>query len=341
MRAWRTLIFRYFCLMLLLGCSAAPDSPSRISQISTKESGATELNQAILSFASTLSRASEDYVIGPEDGLQVTLYNVDVDTRTPRIVTLRVSYQGFITLPLIGEVKVSGMSPSGVEKDLQKRYEKYIFNPQVAVLVTDYKQQISLIGAVLKAGTIPLTGPKTVIEILAMAGGVSDKAGTQVHIYRQGETGRESHIIDLAVLTDNASFINASNAGLITKPVQPGDIINVPIAGSFFVDGAVRGPGAYPLGRRYTLTQAILAAGGVDREMYSSDVSIHRRRGRGDLQTLSFDLDAISTGTTADPQIEADDVIVVPVSTAKYLWNRYLYSIVLGGVSIKSMVPFK
>jgi polysaccharide export outer membrane protein len=303
-------------------------------------SSSDEINRALASLAGTTALAAGDYQIGPEDLLQITLYNVDADTRTPRVVSLRVSQQGMISLPLIGDVKVSGLSPSGLEKELQKKYEKYIYNPQVGVLVADYKQQISLIGAVAKAGPMPLTGPKTVIEILANAGGVTDKAGTQVHIYRQGPNGRETHVIDLTVLTDNASFINASNAGLINMPVQPGDIINVPVAGTFFVDGAVRSPGAYPLGRRYTLTQALLAAGGIDREMSSSDVMIFRRKGSGgELQSLAFNFDEISTGSAVDPQVAADDVIVVPISTAKYLWNKYLYSIVLGGVSIRSLVP--
>ena len=89
-------------------------------------------------------------------------------------------------------------------------------------------------GAVQKAGVFDLTGPKTVIDILSMAGGVSDKAGTQVHIYRQGPSGRESRVIDLLALASNASLITASNASVITMPVQAGDVINVPPAGMFF-----------------------------------------------------------------------------------------------------------
>src|ERR1044071_6536818 len=172
-----------------------------------------------------------------------------------------------------------------------------------------------------------------------MAGGVTEKAGNQVHIYRQGPNGRESHIIDLSVLTDNATFINASNAGLITMPVQGGDVINVPPAGTFFVDGAVKTPGPQALGLRYTLSQALVSAGGIDRELASSQAFSYRLKGPGQLDTLAFDLDAIQSGSAADPQIQPDDVIVVPISTAKYLWNRYLYNIVLGGVSIRSFVP--
>ena len=180
-------------------------------------------------------------------------------------------------MPLIGDIKVAGLTPSGLERELKRQYDKYIYNPQVGVLVTEHRQRVSVIGAVSKTGVLDLTGPKTVIEILAMAGGVTDQAGTQVHIYRQGPNGRESHVIDLLVLANNASLINADNAGLITMPVQPGDIINVPPAGMFFVDGAVKAPGSYPLGRRYLLSQALARAGGVDRDLYSADITIFRR----------------------------------------------------------------
>ena len=54
------------------------------------------------------------------------------------------------------------------------------------------------------------------------------------------------------------------NPGLVNMPVQAGDVINVPQSGMFFVDGAVRKPGSYPLTQSYTLTQALAIAGGAD-----------------------------------------------------------------------------
>jgi len=256
---------------------------------------------------------------------------------TPRTLSIRVSQQGIIALPLLGEIKVSGMTASEVENVLRKAYEKYIYNPQVGVFVAEYKQRVSVIGAAVKTGVFELTGPKTVIDMLAMAGGVTDKAGTQVHIYRQGPNGRETHVIDLLALSSNASLINAGNAGLITMPVQAGDVINIPPAGTFFVDGAVRKPGPYPLGRRYSLSQALATAGGVDPELNSSDITIFRRKGSSGMEPMSVDYAAVMAGSAVDPQIEEDDVIVVPMSTAKYLVRRFIGSLV-DGISIGSFV---
>ena len=307
-------------------------------QAEPANSAAAEVNRGLAMLAQTTTPSSADYQIGPEDLLQITLYNVDADTRTPRVVNLRVSNQGLISLPLIGEIRVSGLTPSGLEKELQKRYEKYIYNPQVGVMVSDYRQQVSVMGAVLKPGSFPLTGPKTVIDILGIAGGVTDRAGTQVHIYRQRPNGRETYVIDLLALANNATLINAGNVDLITMPLQGGDIINVPPAGMFFVQGAVKSPGSFPLGRRYSLTQALATAGGVDPDLSnSSEITIFRGKGASTMQPLTVDLHAILDGSASDPPIEADDVIVVPISSVKYVYYRVFGTVLGWGLSIGSI----
>jgi polysaccharide export outer membrane protein len=113
-------------------------------------------------------------------------------------------------------------------------------------------------------------------------------------------------------------------------------MINVPEAGMFFVDGAVHKPGSYALGRRYSLSQALATAGGVNIELYSDEISILRRRAPGDFETIALSLDAVISGSVPDPQIQPDDVIVVPTSTPKYLVKRFIGTL-LGGVSIGAL----
>jgi polysaccharide biosynthesis/export protein len=126
---------------------------------------------------------------------------------------------------------------------------------------------------------------------------------------------------------------------LIAMPVQPGDIINVPIAGTFFVDGAVKKPGSYPLGRRYSLMQALTAAGGLDRDLYSSDITIFRQGASG-AKPINVDLSGILGGSTVDPEIEADDVILVPINTAKYVYFKILGQIMGWGTSIAGVAAW-
>lgn len=329
-------------IVILLG-SCGPTSlqtdPAKNLKYKAPEPSVVEINQTLATLAMSMGSSATDYQLGPEDLVQITMYNVpDNEGRaTPRTLSVRVSHEGKISLPLIGEIGVSGLTISGLEKNLTTRYAKYILNPQVGVLVTEYRQRVSVIGAVQKSAVFELTGPKTVIDILAMAGGVTDRAGTQVHIYRQGPKGRESFVIDLMVLASNASLITADNAGLITMPVQAGDVINVPLAGMFFVDGAVKRSGPYPLGRRYSLTQALATAGGVDAELNSSEVTIFRRKGTSGMEQIAVDLDSVMAGTATDLQIEADDVIVVAMSGAKYFVKRFVGTIV-SGLSVGSFV---
>jgi polysaccharide export outer membrane protein len=335
------IIIRSVMAILLVSCgtTSTQTDPTKNSNYMTPQPNVSEINQTLATLAMSMGSHSTDYQIGPEDLVQITMYNVpDGEGRaTPRTLSVRVSQEGKISLPLIGEIGVSGLTLSGLEKELATRYAKYIRNPQVGVLVTEYRQRVSVIGAVQKSAVFELTGPKTVIDMLAMAGGVTDRAGTQVHIYRQGPKGRESYVIDLMVLASNASLITADNAGLITMPVQAGDVINVPLAGTFFVDGAVRKAGPYPLGRRYSLTQALATAGGVDPELNSSDITIFRRKGTSGMEQIAVDLDSVMAGTAPDIPIEPDDVIVVPLSGAKYFVKRFIGTIV-SGISVGSFV---
>jgi hypothetical protein len=74
-------------------------------------------------------------------------------------------------------------------------------------------------------------------------------------------------------------------------------------------------------------------AGGVDPELNSNDISIFRRQGPGEIQTIALNLSEVMNGSVADPQIQPDDVIVVPMSTPKFLVKRFVGSLI-GGMSI-------
>src|SRR5262245_3324201 len=124
---------------------------------------------------------------------------------------------------------------------------------------------------------------------------------------------------------------------MISMPVKADDVINVPAAGTFFVDGAVRKPGPYPLGHRLSVTQALATSGAIDTEISSPDIQIFRRKGVSEMQPITVDFDALIAGSGVDPQILADDVIIVPVSSAKWLVKRFVGSLV-SGIGIGSFV---
>jgi polysaccharide export outer membrane protein len=237
---------------------------------------------------------------------------------------------------------VKGKTPGEVEQELANRYKKYIRNPQVGILITEYRQRASVMGAVQKPGVFELSGPKSVIDLVALAGGITEKAGNQVHVYRHDKEGkRQSFVIDLMALANPAGqHIDPKSAEIINLPVQAGDVINVPQAGMFFVDGAVGKPGSYPLGRHYTVTQALATAGGVDPELADySAIAIYRRQGPTKVETISVDLDKIRAGGAQDVTVQPDDVVIVPMSTGKYIVKRFIGTLI-GGFSGGSVSSF-
>jgi len=322
------------CLALSLSsCATAPER--RMVPSSTGLSGgtSTEINQALVTLAAQTSASSTSYQIGPEDLLQITLFNIpESEGRvTPRLVTVRVNQNGSVMLPLLGEITVKGLTISALERVLRERYDRFIHNPQIGILVTEFRQRVSVIGAVQRPGMVELTGPKTLIDVLALAGGLTEKASSQVQVYRNTTEGRQNYVIDLLFLSNSSRLTNAEQTELVSMPMQVGDIVNVPQAGTVFIDGAVKNPGSYSIPRRYSLTQALVLAGGVEYDLADySGATIFRRRNQGEVQSIPANLNEIQAGNAPDPQIEPDDVIVVPVSPAKFFVKRFVGTIISG-----------
>lgn len=325
-----TFIVRLLPLLLaaLLGAGCAGTSRSQSTLVGQTAAPpvAAQINSALASTASAGAASTADYRLGGDDLLEITLFNIPEPRAgiISRRTEVRVTHGGMITLPLLGDIPVAGLTPSDLERVLRERYDEHLYNPQVGVQVREYRgQRISVLGAVRNPGVFQLTGPNTLADLLALAGGITERAGSQVHIYRQQGEGRQTYVVDLLTL--------ASHPGLVNMPVQPGDLISVPQTGMFFVDGAVGRPGSYPLNQPHTLTQALAVAGGITEALadYGS-VAIFRRGDTLEAGRISVNLKEILAGRAADPQIDANDVIVVPVSTAKYIVERFLGTIGLG-----------
>jgi len=324
--------FSYLPLVVFcLSCSAAPSSgPPLLPPGSASPSPAlAQVNQLIAAAAAQGPPAAADYRIGPEDMVRITLFNIpEGEGRvTPRTVEIRVSQQGVITLPLLGEVTVAGLTATELEQVLRQRYDRYMRDPQVGVFIVDYRsQRVAVMGAVRNPGVFQLSGPKTLLDVLAMANGVADNAGRQIHLRRQSQGQREDYIIDLDNFTRNPE----ANIEALNMLVQGGDLVNVSLAGSFFVDGAVFRAGSFVLDRPYTLTKALATAGGVNFELAkTSAITIFRRQGTT-MEPILVNLDEIKAGKAIDPPIEAEDVVSVPVSAAKYFVKRFVGVIVTG-----------
>ena len=323
----RTFICSVLAPVLLSACASTTSQSQRVDAPLSPPSIQAEINQAITVAAGrTPIVAATDYRLGPQDSVEITLFNVPSDEQgvTPRTTTMRISQEGKIVLPLLGVIPVAGLTTTDLESELRSRYKTYLQDPQVGVLVKEFhSQRVSIIGAVQRPGMYELTGPKTLLDLLAQAGGVNDRASHYVHLLRSAQSEAQRHVIDLRELVRGSSRLNVA--------VQANDVVEVPRAGTFFVDGAVTKPGAYPLERPYTLTQALATAGGLNhKEAKLEDVMIFRHRDFMPPESILVRVPEVLAGTAPDPPVEANDVLFVPTSMPKVLVNRLINALGMG-----------
>ena len=136
-------------------------------------------------------RVVDDYIIGPSDVLAI---NVWKDTELTRTVTVRPD--GKISLPLVGELEVSGLTAPGVQRLIVQRLTEYVSNPQVTVMVQEVKSQTYVIvGKVGKPGSYELGKPTTVLEAIAIAGGLVEFAkASNIRIIRRVNASKSEEL---------------------------------------------------------------------------------------------------------------------------------------------------
>ena len=228
------------------------------------------------------SPAAAEYQIGPEDILKVTVYGHEDLTQT-----VVVQSDGTFVFPLIGRIKGGDLSPKELERKITVLLSQgFIRNPQVTVLVQEYRSKtIFVVGEIMRPGTYPLSGSRTLVEALAKAGPTTANAGAEVVIVRpQGEVqgpvlpnqvGEGAASAMAEVIRVNMRDIQA---GDLTKNVllRPNDTVFIPQAPKVFVSGEVRNPGAYPFSPGTTVRQAISLAGGLTEDGSSGRIRVVR-----------------------------------------------------------------
>jgi polysaccharide export outer membrane protein len=133
----------------------------------------------------------DDYVIGPEDVLAI---NVWKEPEISRSVPVRLD--GAISLPLVGEVQAGGKTPMQLEREITKKLQAYISEPEVAVIVQQMKsKRYNVLGQVARPGSYLLTNSTTVLDAIAMAGGFRDFAKEKsIYVLRRNPDGTESRL---------------------------------------------------------------------------------------------------------------------------------------------------
>ncbi len=333
------LIQSFLLAIILVSCASsggnvedlsAENSQSRIE--SSQE--VSELNSKIFKEGAAPPISPGDYIIGPSDLLDIKVFESDKLSST-----VRVSSRGFVTLPLVGNVEVSGLSTRESEQKIEQllKAEGYIRDPHVSVFIQEHKSKvISVMGNVKEPGNYELLGAQTLLDALANAKGLTDSAGNTIYITRVGNQGERK-----SIMVDIDEILRRGADPEYNVYVRPGDVIFVPESGNIFVEGAVLKPGSYPIKGDATVSQVISQAGGVASFADKGDVTLIRYEGNGERNIVELNLAEIREGAQEDPMVQDRDAIIVGSSGLKRLLYGFRISLGYGLVGVGYDPPDK
>jgi polysaccharide export outer membrane protein len=247
-----------------------------------------------LSLAASPSLAQVRDALGEGDTVRITVFqHPDLTTEA------RISAQGSISFPLIGEVELRGLEPAGAEARIARRLVEgqFLLKPQVNLSVLSVRsRQVSVLGQVVRPGLYPLDGAAAKLtEVLAQAGGIGAGGDDTVIVMTQREGRPQRLDIDVPYMY---------RTGDLSRDIElvNGDIVYVQRAPVFYIYGEVQRAGAYRLEPGMTVMQALSLGGGVTPRGTERGLKISRRTPEGGVQRL----DAALTD-----RLQADDVVQV------------------------------
>jgi polysaccharide export outer membrane protein len=324
------------------GCASAGTmtKPQALPQIRTQEKTGSINQQLAILGGQAAPKDSQDYQLGSEDLLEIRVYGQEDLSKV-----VRINGKGEITVPLLGPARAEGLTPQKLERRLEELYgERYLKNPQVSVFVKEYRhQRVALTGAVKKPGFYELIGPRTLLEMLAVAGGLDDRAGDWVHVIRAQkgkkplETSNQANPSQPFARGSETIVIDLRQLAREGKPnivIQQGDVVNIPYAGLAYVLGSVNKPGSVPVKDNLTVSQAIAVAGSPVAGLAKPQIAtILRLDDNGQGVNIPINLYAIIAKKEPDIVLKEQDVVFVPESTVR----RFLLDfrqLVGGGMSV-------
>lgn len=251
---------------------------------------------------------SFDYTIGPKDLLDIRVLEI------PELnLERRVNEAGLIALPLLGDLKVQGLTAAGLRDKLEGILrEKYVNRANVSVVIKEFANKpVSIVGAVTKPGTLNISGRWTLLQAISAAGGLAPNAGKKIYVLRTKADGQSETI---EVKTDD---LFRSATGAWNLPILPSDVVNIPAKTTvrIFVMGEVKSPGAleFDSDDRLSLLTALAKAGGLT-DRASKNVVIKRRGADGKDKETEVNYNRVLAGKSEDPQLQGDDVVIVKLS---------------------------
>ena len=290
--------------------NAAPSQDTHKPPATDGQNPASPSEPAKESTPQNTSPATASLTLGPGDEVEVAVYGApDLSAHT------RITSDGNVSLPLVGYVRVEGLTSSEAEAAIenQLRQTNVLNDPHVSVFVKEFTSSgVTVVGEVGKPGAYTILGPHRLFDIIQSAGGLTEKAASRAVI-----THRGSDTSNTFELSKDPAQMAQSNV-----EVQPGDTIVVPIAPIVYVLGEVGKPGGYALGsgiNGVTILR-VVAAGGPTRDASVGKTKMLPKTPNG-LEQVPVPLKKILSAKAPDVQLEPDDIIFIPNSKMKEILN--------------------
>lgn len=262
--------------------------------------------------------------IEPGDVLDVTEFHIPAFHSN-----VRVTAGGVVSLPLIGDVSVMGMDEPGAAHAIADALvEKGILrHPNVQVVVTStVGQDVTVMGEVGRPGVYPFGAHHRLYDLISAASGLTPAAGSVASITHRDEIGT-ARLIELEPV---------QSAALERNPeLLPGDLVQVSRAGLVYVVGDVNRPGGFTLDPSHSTTvlEALSLAWGPSQNAALKDALLIHARDDGRTVT-TLNLKRMLRGLDPDLPVREHDILFVPDSAAKNLWNRTMESVVQSAVGV-------
>ena len=241
--------------------------------------------------------AAQDYILGEGDVITISVYE-HPDLKT----TVRISGDGMIAIPLIGQVSAANISVTRLSEKIEKRLaDGYIVKPQVNIFIEEFRsRKATILGEVESPGLYELKGQTSLLELISQAGGLTENAINRAVIHRKKAANQSERTI-----TINLQQLMAEGRGGRNIDIIAGDNIFIPKKQVIYVTGQVKKPDSYNYEEGLTVIKALTMAGGVNDKAASGRIKIIRS---------SQGKEKLLEGVKMDQPVQPNDVIVVPES---------------------------
>jgi len=290
----------FVCALLVLAVMLAWAGPVR-----AQNTGAIV---PVNSSSSTTRAVAVPVQIAAGDLLEISVFDVPEMTQQ-----VRVGADGKAQLALLGNTPLAGLTGQQAAETIARELHdrNFLVGPQVNVLIKESTSQgVSVVGEVQRPGIYQIAGPRTLLDVVSMAGGLTNVADTRITI-KHRSAAEDS--VTVALKNDDAKKSLAMDV-----QVYPGDLVVVPRAGIVYVLGAVARPGGFVMqdSGKITLLQALAQAGSASTTAAANNTVLMRKNG-DEYVSSKVHVARIARGQEQDVELHANDILFIPTSRVK------------------------